>query len=112
MKSSTASTNSACCSTATARTPATWFGSQLLIQETRELAPYQNATALQVTSAIIGGMVWALEHPNEGIVEAELKMDFHRLLEIQLPYLGPVRGVLRLDAARWPSWPVPRRHRH
>jgi len=68
-----------------------WFGSQLSIEETRELAPYQNATALQVTSAVIGGMVWALEHPNEGIVEAD-EMDFHRLLEIQRPYLGPVKG--------------------
>ena len=68
-----------------------WFGSQLSIEETRELAPYQNATGLQVTSAVLGGMVWALEHPNEGIVEAD-EMDFHRLLEIQLPYLGPVKG--------------------
>ena len=68
-----------------------WFGSQLSIEETRDLAPYQNATGLQVTSAVLGGMVWALEHPNEGIVEAD-EMDFHRLLEIQLPYLGPVKG--------------------
>jgi homospermidine synthase len=68
-----------------------WFGSQLSIEETRELAPYQNATALQVTSAVIGGMVWAIEHPHEGIVETD-EMDFHRLLEIQLPYLGPVKG--------------------
>jgi homospermidine synthase len=36
-------------------------------------------------------MVWALENPNEGIVEAD-EMDFERLLEIQLPYLGPVKG--------------------
>ena len=68
-----------------------WFGSQLSIEETRDLAPYQNATGLQVTSAVLGGMVWALEHPKEGIVEAD-EMDFHRLLEIQLPYLGPVKG--------------------
>jgi homospermidine synthase len=46
---------------------------------------------LQVTSAVLGGMVWALEHPNEGIVEAD-EIDFHRLLEIQRPYLGPVKG--------------------
>jgi homospermidine synthase len=68
-----------------------WFGSQLSIEETRELAPYQNATGLQVTSAVLGGMVWALEHPNEGIVEAD-EIDFHRLMEIQRPYLGPVKG--------------------
>lgn len=68
-----------------------WFGSQLGIEETRALAPYQNATALQVTSAVVAGMVWALENPNKGIVEAD-EMDFKRCLEIQLPYLGPVNG--------------------
>ena len=57
----------------------------------RNLAPYQNAPGLQVTSAVLGGMVWALENPNEGIVEAD-EMDFDRLLEIQMPYLGPVKG--------------------
>ena len=37
-----------------------WYGSQLDIQEARKRAPYQNATALQVTSAVIAGMAWAL----------------------------------------------------
>ena len=69
-----------------------WFGSQLSIEETRELAPYQNATGLQVTSAVLAGMVWALENPSAGIVEAD-EMDFHRCLDVQLPYLGPVVGV-------------------
>jgi homospermidine synthase len=68
-----------------------WYGSQLSLEETRELAPYQNATGLQVTSAVLAGMVWALENPNEGIVEAD-EMDFKRCLEIQMPYLGPVKG--------------------
>jgi homospermidine synthase len=68
-----------------------WYGSQLSIDETRNLAPYQNATGLQVTSAVLAGMVWALENPNEGIVEAD-EMDFRRCLEIQSPYLGPVIG--------------------
>ena len=69
-----------------------WYGSQLSIDETRELAPYQNATGLQVTSAVLAGMVWALENPNAGIVEAD-EMDFRRCLEVQRPYLGPVVGV-------------------
>ncbi|MEQ8746025.1 homospermidine synthase [Pyruvatibacter sp.] len=68
-----------------------WFGSQLSIEETRELAPYQNATGLQVSSAVIAGMVWALENPLEGIVEAD-ELDYKRCLEVQLPYLGPVKG--------------------
>jgi homospermidine synthase len=68
-----------------------WFGSQLSIEETRDLAPYQNATGLQVTSAVLAGMVWALENPNAGIVETD-EMDYRRCLEVQLPYLGPVNG--------------------
>jgi homospermidine synthase len=68
-----------------------WFGSQLSVEETRRIAPYQNATGMQVTSAVLAGMVWALENPTAGIVEAD-EMDFHRCLEVQLPYLGPVTG--------------------
>ncbi len=66
-----------------------WYGSQLSIDETRDLAPFQNATGLQVTSAVLAGMVWALENPKAGIVEAD-EMDFRRCLEVQIPYLGPV----------------------
>jgi homospermidine synthase len=68
-----------------------WYGSQLSIDETRLIAPYQNATGLQVTSAVLAGMVWALENPRAGIVEAD-EMDFSRCLEVQMPYLGPVVG--------------------
>ena len=69
-----------------------WYGSQLSIEETRRLAPNQNATGLQVTSAVLAGMVWAIENPRAGIVETD-EMDFHRCLEVQMPYLGPVIGV-------------------
>jgi homospermidine synthase len=69
-----------------------WYGSQLSIEETRNLAPYQNATGLQVTSAVLAGMVWALENPQAGIVEAD-DVDFRRCLDVQMPYLGPVVGV-------------------
>ena len=68
-----------------------WYGSQLSVEETRRLAPYQNATGLQVSSAVLAGMVWALENPQAGIVEAD-EMDFRRCLEVQRPYLGPVIG--------------------
>ena len=69
-----------------------WYGSQLSIEETRRLAPYQNATGLQVTSAVLAGMVWALENPESGIVEAD-EIDFRRCLAVQRPYLGPLTGV-------------------
>ncbi len=44
-----------------------------------------------MTSAVLAGMVWALENPNAGIVETD-EMDYRRCLEVQLPYLGPVKG--------------------
>ena len=69
-----------------------WYGSQLSIEEARKLAPYQNATGMQVTSAVLAGLIWAIENPKAGIVETE-EMDFRRCLEIQTPYLGTLKGV-------------------
>jgi homospermidine synthase len=68
-----------------------WFGSQLTIEEARALAPHQNATGMQVTSAVLAGIVWAIENPEAGIVETD-DMDHARCLEVQLPYLGNVEG--------------------
>lgn len=68
---------------------ALWYGSRLSNAEARDLAPYQNATGLQVTSAVLAGMVWAIENPTAGIVETD-EMDHARCLEVQRPYLGPV----------------------
>jgi homospermidine synthase len=68
-----------------------WYGSQLSIGEARALAPYNSATSLQVTSAALAGMIWAMENPNRGVVEPD-DMDYQRPLKICLPYLGPVVG--------------------
>lgn len=70
---------------------ALWYGSRLSNAQARDLAPYQNATGLQVSSAVLAGMVWALENPQAGIVEAD-EMDHARCLEVQRPYLGPVEA--------------------
>jgi homospermidine synthase len=69
-----------------------WYGSSLSIEQTRALAPYQNATGLQVTSAVLAGIVWMLENPDRGLTEVD-EMDFRRCLTIQMPYLGDVFGV-------------------
>jgi homospermidine synthase len=69
-----------------------WYGSQLTVDEARKLAPYNNATSLQVTSACLAGMIWAMENPNSGLVEPD-EMDFRRPLEIMRPYLGTVTGA-------------------
>jgi homospermidine synthase len=74
------------------RKGAYWYGSRLQIGEARKLAPYQNATGLQVTSSVLAGMVWAIENPNAGIVETD-EMDYRRCMEVQSPYLGKIEGV-------------------
>jgi homospermidine synthase len=68
-----------------------WYGSQLSILEARKLAPYNNATSLQVCVAVLSGVIWAMENPNLGVIEPD-EMDFRRNLEICMPYLGPVVG--------------------
>jgi homospermidine synthase len=68
-----------------------WYGSRLSIGEARRLAPFNNATSLQVSIAVLSGIIWALENPAAGIVEAE-DMDFARHLKLCRPYLGPVVG--------------------
>ena len=73
------------------RKNAYWYGSQLAIVEARRLAPHNSATSLQVTVAVLSGLIWAIENPNRGVVEPD-EMDFRRNLEICTPYLGPVVG--------------------
>jgi len=68
-----------------------WYGSQLTVDEARQLAPFNNATSLQVTVSCLAGMIWAMENPNRGLVEPD-EMDYQRVLEICRPYLGPVVG--------------------
>ncbi len=69
-----------------------WFGSQLSIHQARELCPLNSATSLQVAIGVFAGMVWILENPKSGILEAE-DVDFDKIIEISKPYLGNLIGV-------------------
>jgi homospermidine synthase len=69
-----------------------WYGSRLSIEEARALAPYNNATSLQVTAAVLGGIIWAMENPRRGVVEPD-ELDHARIMDIARPYLGTVVGV-------------------
>lgn len=69
-----------------------WYGSRLTIEEARRLVPHNNATSLQVTAAVLAGVVWAIENPRRGVVESD-EIDHERALEICRPYLGEVVGV-------------------
>ncbi len=69
-----------------------WYGSRLSIDEARELCPHNSATSLQVTAPVLAAMIWAMENPDRGVVDPD-EIDFDRILEICMPYLGPVVGV-------------------
>jgi homospermidine synthase len=69
-----------------------WYGSRLSIQQARELAPYNNATSLQVVAGVLAGMVWALHNPRAGVVEPD-DFDPDALMEIARPYLGDMVGM-------------------
>jgi homospermidine synthase len=69
-----------------------WYGSRLGTDETRRMVPYNNATSLQVTAGVLGAMVWALENPTAGVVEAD-ELDFQRVMDVAKPYLGNMIGV-------------------
>lgn len=68
-----------------------WYGSQLSVHEARKLAPFNNATSLQVAAGVLGAVVWAMEHPNAGILDPD-DVDFQRVLEVADPYLGKLVG--------------------
>lgn len=68
-----------------------WYGSQITIHEARELAPYNNATSMQISSSVLAGMCWAIENPEAGIVEPE-EMDFRYCMSVCTQYLGKVSG--------------------
>ncbi len=79
-----------------------WYGSQLSIQQAREIIPGQNATSVQVCAGVISAAVWAVKNPRAGYCEPE-KLPYDEILAIAAPYLGPVvGGGERLDAAQEP----------
>jgi homospermidine synthase len=68
-----------------------WYGSRLSIEQTRAIVPHNNATSLQVTAAVLAGLIWAIENPHAGIVEPD-ELDHARIMEIASPYLGDMVG--------------------
>ena len=76
-----------------------WYGSQITVHEARKLAPYNNATSIQVAAGVMGGVVWAMENPKRGITEPD-EMDFQRVLELASPYLGKLIRSRRISIRR------------
>lgn len=69
-----------------------WYGSRLSIDQARQLVPHSNATTLQVTASILGAMVWAIQNPTRGLVDAD-EIDHQLLMDVAGPYLGDILGV-------------------
>lgn len=69
-----------------------WYGSTLKIEEARVLAPYNNATTMQVVAGILGALEWMFLNPRSSVVEPE-SLDHQMVLHTALPYLGGVHGV-------------------
>jgi homospermidine synthase len=73
-----------------------WYGSVLSIETTRRLAPHNNATSLQVVAPVLAAILWAIENPNQGIVEAD-ELPFDKILSITDPFMGKLVG-------KWTDW--------
>ena len=69
-----------------------WYGSTLTVEQAKSLAPYNNATSMQVVSTIVASIKWMLLHPYEGVIEPE-DVDYNFILSESLAYLGHVCGV-------------------
>ena len=69
-----------------------WYGSRLTIDQARALCPHNTATTLQTAAGVLGGLVWAMNHPLSGILEPD-EMDYREVMAVALPYLGDMVGV-------------------
>ncbi|WP_238551751.1 homospermidine synthase [Candidatus Symbiobacter mobilis] len=74
------------------KTGAYWYGSQLDVHTARTLCPFNNATTLQVNAPFVAAILWAMAHPQAGIVEPE-EIDHHFVLQFARPYLGKLVGA-------------------
>lgn len=69
-----------------------WYGSQLSIDQARAACPHNSATSLQVTAAVMAGVIWAMRNPDSGIIEPD-EMPFREILGLCRPYLGDMVGA-------------------
>jgi homospermidine synthase len=69
-----------------------WLGSRLHVDEARKLAPYNNATSLQVAAGVLASMMWAMENPWEHLIEPD-DIPHDRVIELARPYLGEIASA-------------------
>lgn len=73
-----------------------WYGSNLSIDQARDAAPHNNATSLQVVATVLAGMLWAIDNPRCGILEAD-ELPHDAVLDVAVPYLGTM-------VSAWTDW--------
>jgi homospermidine synthase len=64
-----------------------WTGSLLSIEETRALAPHQNATTLQVAASVVGAVKWMIVEPRRGLRVPD-ELPWRAVMDVAYPYLG------------------------
>jgi len=64
-----------------------WVGSVLSTEQSRKMINDQSATTLQIVAGVIGGMLYALKHPNRGLIHPE-SIDEKEIMPIIMKYLG------------------------
>lgn len=69
-----------------------WYGSQLTIDEARRHVSYANATSVQVMAGALAAVVWAIRHPQSGLVEPD-GLDAEECLAVAQPYLGTLTAA-------------------
>ena len=69
-----------------------WCGTDLSIEESRQLVPHQNATTMQVAISVVAATMWMIENPDQGVkLPDDLPHDY--VLGIAKPYLGKFISV-------------------
>lgn len=76
--------------------PSTWLGSQLSIERARSIAPYNNATSLQVVGSVMAALKWIEKNPDKGLIESE-DLDHQFIFDHAREYWEPIK----LEFKQW-----------
>jgi homospermidine synthase len=73
-----------------------WYGSLLDIRTARRFLPHNNATSVQVVAPVLAAILYAIDNPNLGIVEAD-QLPYDQMLIYSDPYMEQLVG-------EWTDW--------
>eukprot|EP00050_Salpingoeca_kvevrii_P022741 m.131449 g.131449 ORF g.131449 m.131449 type:complete len:539 (+) comp9812_c1_seq1:1907-3523(+) len=80
-----------------------WYGSQLSIDDARNMVEYNNATSLQVTSAALAGMIWAMRNPRCVFSPRIPLLSVNGSVRPRTEMLHPLRATPAHSACTWPA---------